>query len=128
MKTHFQKQLSRLIARYERANNVRMTGQLLGNLTQRSRNHLSNIMNDGLIPSAEATSALCRTLNATDEEYVAILMAGLRTKSEGPRKLQWLQEAMAQIDRIQGDLDAHAAFLKGKGLMTEFQQSRRNTP
>jgi hypothetical protein len=128
MKTHFQKQLSRLIARYERANNVRMTGQLMGNLTQRSRNHLSNIMNDGLIPSADATSALCRTLNATDEEYIAILMAGLRTKSEGPRKLQWLQEAMAQIDRIQGDLDAHAAFLKGKGLMTEFQQSRRNTP
>jgi transcriptional regulator with XRE-family HTH domain len=128
MKTPFQQELSRLIARYEAENNVRMTGTLMGSLTGRSRNHLSNIMNDGLVPSAEATTSLCRKLGATDTEFEAVLMAGLRTKSDGPRDLQWLKQAVHQIDRIQGVLDGYVCFLQEKGLADEFQQYRRSEP
>ena len=128
MSTPFQEEVSRLIASYEETQKVKMTGRLLGELTHRSRNHLSNIMNDGLVPSAEAVSAMCHVLGATPDAYVAILMAAMRTKSEGPRKLAWLEEAMTQIDRLQQELSHHAAFIEEKGLMDEFRQRNKETP
>lgn len=126
MKSPFQQEIALLIARYEAQKGVRVTGQLLGELTQRSRNHLSNIMNDGLVPSAEAVAVLCRVLEATQSESMAILMAGLRTKSEGPRQLHWLQESVRLIDQLEDELSAQRRYLEEQGLWEQFQKQRRS--
>lgn len=88
----------------------------------KSRNHISQIMNDGLVPSGEVLIQLAGVLGATDDELRELVLSAMRTKAGGrSRDTFWLKQALELTDSLMKHIEQYRAFLEKEGKLDEFQ-------
>ncbi|MCB9832708.1 MAG: helix-turn-helix transcriptional regulator [Planctomycetes bacterium] len=116
--TPLQAKVAELITAYERQHGTRLSGREIADRLGKSRNHLSQIMNDGLVPSGEALMSLADVLEASAEDRDDLVMAALRTKAGArSRDSFWLEKALELLD----ELGAMKRFLDDQGQAEAFR-------
>ncbi|MCA9323360.1 MAG: helix-turn-helix transcriptional regulator [Planctomycetes bacterium] len=111
--TPLQKQVNDLIARFEEREQRRVSGRELSTMLGKSRNHLSQILNDGLVPSGEVLVQFAKLLGASDEERRELLIAAMQTKVETrSRDSFWLQHALDLTGELMSQLRSHREFVR----------------
>ncbi len=89
----------------------------------KSQNLLSQIMNDGLVPSGEVLLLLGESLGANEEDRRELVMAAMRVKAESrSRDTFWLQHAIELTDSLVNRVDDMKRFLESNGQMDAFEQ------
>lgn len=121
--TPFQNRMNDLILRWESESGHRMTGGRLAGMLNKSRNLLSQIVNDGLVPSGAVIVDLSDVLGCDEEETTQLLLAAMQTKAgTRSRDTFWLREALGLVKLIQDRSDKKDEFMKEHGLLDAFKK------
>ena len=121
--TLLQRRVKELIERWEARKKERLSGGRLAALLGKSRNLLSQIMNDGLIPSGEVLMKLGRVLEADENEQRELVLAAMKTKAQGrARDTFWLQQALDLSEKLHQRVMALTEFLKVTEQLEEFER------
>ena len=119
--TPFQRKVQDLIDACEKREGLGMSGRELSLKLGKSRNHISQIMNDGLIPSGDMLQRLVRTLGGTLEDRRELALHAMRAKSVArTRDTYWLREALAAIADVERRLAWAEDFVATRGLLREY--------
>lgn len=121
--TPLQTMIGQLIENYEEAYGEALSGRELSSMLGKSRNHLSQIMNDGLIPSGDVLSKLCDVLEATEVERRELMLAAMRTKAQGrARDTFWLKRALEMCDDFQAEIEGLRQYLQKQGKLDDYEK------
>lgn len=119
--TPLQEKVQELISSYQERHSVDLSGRELSGLLGKSRNHLSQIMNDGLVPSGEVLVRLGEVLEADDEQKRDLLLCAMRTKaSTRARDAFWLEQALELTDGLMDRISSLEKYLRETGQHEEF--------
>jgi transcriptional regulator with XRE-family HTH domain len=120
--TPLQETVNKLIAEFEAKHERRLSGRELSAMIGKSRNHLSQIMNDGLVPSGEVLLRLGEALEASEELKRQLVLDAMRTKiGDRARDTFWLQHALELTDSLSDRLDSFETFLAQRGMLADFE-------
>jgi len=101
---------------YEEKVGQRISGRELSLRIGKSRNHISQILNDGLVPSGEVLSALGRHLEADDADMNRLLLSAMRTKViKRARDSYWLREALEMMSHVGHERNNLRRFIESSG-------------
>ncbi len=131
MATPFQNAVRRLIRRYEERHGAKLSGRELSLRVGKSPTHLSQILNDGLIPSGKALLALGRALDAAPSEIRDLLVQAMKTKARGrARDTFWLDAALEMSDELVHEISELRGYLESRGLLSAYDEGhqRRRRP
>jgi transcriptional regulator with XRE-family HTH domain len=121
--TPLQSKIRKLIHDHNRANDCSLSDRDVSALVGKSQNLLSQIMNDGLVPSGEVLLLLGEALGANEEERRELVMAAMRAKAESrSRDTFWLQHALELTDSLVSRVDEMKRFLESQGQLDAFEQ------
>lgn len=121
--TPLQNKVRELVAAFEARENRTVSGRELSSMLGKSRNHISQIMNDGLVPSGEVLIKLAEVLGASDEDLRELVLAAMRTKAGGrARDTFWLKQALELTDALMSNIEQYRAFLEQQGQLEAFQK------
>ncbi len=121
--TPLQAKIRKLIAEYNGSNDCRLTDRDVSAMVGKSQNLLSQIMNDGLVPSGEVLLLLGESLGASEEDRRELVMAAMRAKAESrSRDTFWLQHAIELTDSLVNRVDEMKRFLESQGQLDAFEQ------
>ena len=121
--TTLQTKIRQLIAAYDKANDCRLTDREVSLMIGKSQNLLSQIMNDGLVPSGEVLLLLGEALGAGEEDRRELVMAAMRSKAQSrTRDTFWLKHAIELTDSLVNRVDSMRQFLESQGQMDAFEQ------
>ncbi|MEE9394645.1 MAG: helix-turn-helix transcriptional regulator [Planctomycetota bacterium] len=119
--TPLQTKVSRLISDFELRQGRRISGRELSSRIGKSRNHLSQILNDGLVPSGEVLMKLAGVLELDKEMRDELVLDAMRTKVvDRARDCFWLEHALDLNDRNVARAGHYDTFLANRGLYDEF--------
>lgn len=125
--TPLQQKVLDLVAAFEAREGRSLSGRELSSMLGKSRNHISQIMNDGLVPSGEVLIKLAQVLGASDEELRDLVLSAMRTKAGGrARDTFWLKQALELTDALMSNVEQYRAFLEQQGQLEEFQRWLKN--
>ncbi len=117
--TPLQRMIEELIAAHERRHGRRLSGRQIADRLGKSRNHLSQIMNDGLVPSGETLFELAEILEAEPDQKDRLVMAAIETKAGArSRDAFWLRKALELLEELGRMKD----FLDEKGQAEAFRR------
>lgn len=121
--TPLQQLFKRLIEQWEAKHGEHMTGGKLAQILGKSRNLLSQIMNDGLVPSGEVLVKLGQVLEAGDDDIRELMISAMKTKALGrARDTFWLAQALELGEILNGRIKAFTQYLKETDQLEEFEQ------
>ena len=121
--TRLQAKIRQLISRYNEENDCRLSDRELSAKVGRSQNLMSQIMNDGLVPSGEVLLLIARALGATEDDERELVMAAMRAKVESrSRDTFWLQHALELTDSLVDRVDEMKKFLETQGQLDAFER------
>ncbi|MEZ6196868.1 MAG: helix-turn-helix transcriptional regulator [Planctomycetota bacterium] len=127
--TPLQETVYRLIADYEARNERKLSGRELSAMIGKSRNHLSQIMNDGLVPSGEVLLKLGEALEADEETQRQLVLDAMRTKiGDRARDTFWLRHALELTDSLVERVDGFEEFLSSAACSTTSRAGGRPRP
>jgi transcriptional regulator with XRE-family HTH domain len=121
--TILQRRVRELIERYEAKHSVKLSGGELSARLGKSRNHLSQILNDGLVPSGELLSRLAHVLEASEEDHRELLLCAMKVKAQGrARDTFWLQQALDLLEQLNGKIAVYVDYLQLHQRTQDFEQ------
>jgi transcriptional regulator with XRE-family HTH domain len=121
--TAFQTRINELIAKWEKDTGNKLSGGRLATMLNKSRNLLSQIVNDGLVPSGAVLVELADALGCDEDETTDLLLSAMQTKAATrSRDTFWLREALALVKLIQDRAEHKDEFLREHGLMDAFRK------
>ncbi len=121
--TLLQRRVKELIDRWEAKNSERLSGGRLATLLGKSRNLLSQIMNDGLIPSGEVLTKLGEVLGADETDQRELMLAAMKTKAQGrARDTFWLSQALDLTEKLHQRVIALTDYLNSTNQLEEFER------
>jgi len=118
--TPFQKEL---VTRLEAFGNSgeRMSGRQLSLLLGKSANHLSQMLNDGLVPSGQTILDMADVMGLSQEETDNLIRAGMETKAmQRSRDNFWINQTTRMLNRAEDELQIYRSFLDESGLTEAF--------
>ncbi|MAB89045.1 MAG: hypothetical protein CMJ90_06270 [Planctomycetes bacterium] len=120
VRTAFQVALVRVIEAYS-DDGGRMSGRKLSGLLGKSANHISQMLNDGFVPSGPAVLEMAGVLKLTDAERDALVRAAMETKaSQRSRDNFWINETRRMLAESDAEKERLVSFLASKGLLDAF--------
>ena len=121
--TPLQRHIRELIARYEVKHAMRLSGGELASRVGKSRNLMSQILNDGLIPSGEVVIRIGQALEADDDELRALLIDAMHSKAQSrARDTFWMQQALILTESLHQRVLAFTEYLKSKNQIEDFER------
>ena len=124
MTTPFQKELVRCLAAYS-AGGPALSGRQLSKLMGRSANHISQMLNDGLVPAGPSILEMAEVLELDREGTDRLVRAALVTKSEQrARDHFWIDETLRMLDEADRREAGYRAFLRRRGLLEACDAER----
>ena len=121
--TPLQQKIQDLIESYEHRTGMHISGRELSHMLGKSRNHLSQIMNDGLVPSGEVIALMAEVLGAEDEERRDLMIAAMRTKATGrARDTYWLDMALGMVEDTDERVEELEDYIRTKDLAADFEK------
>ena len=127
--TPLQEKVQYLLDEYAQRTGKPISGRELSARLGKSRNHLSQIMNDGLIPSGEVLVKLAKVLEVGQQEQRRLMLAALHTKAQSrARDSFWLRFSIDLSDDLMAQNEQYEAFLETIGRLREFQEWSQTSP
>lgn len=121
--TPLQKKVFDCVVKYESKHAVSLSGRELSLQLGKSRNHMSQIMNDGLVPSGDALVKFAEHLGCGDKETRDLLLAAMQTKAETrTRDGFWLSHALEFTSGLNDRVDLFIAYLESIGKLKDFER------
>ena len=121
VRTPFQQALVLCIEAYSR-NGQGMSGRKLSGLLGKSANHISQMLNDGFVPSGQAILDMARVLELTEAERDRLIRAAMETKAaQRSRDQFWINETSRMLKSADDERDRVRRFLQSKGLTSEYE-------
>lgn len=119
--TPFQKELVAAIDAYNK-DGTRMSGRMLSTLLGKSANHISQILNDGFVPSGPAILDMARVLELDTDGTDVLIRAAMETKaSQRSRDSFWITETTRMLKAADAEIGLYEAFLEERGLREDFE-------
>ena len=120
--TPLQEMISRLMLAYEKRVGRKVSGREFSTMLGKSRNHISQVLNDGLVPSGDVIVKLGEVLAVDDEERRELMMAAMETKAKGhSHDTFWLREAIAIVNNLTDDLACARDYVESHDLGDAFE-------
>ena len=118
-RTPFQRALAIHVREYTGRSGL--SGRGLSKAMGKSANHLSQIINDGLIPSGPALLDMTKFLGLDQDETDALIQAALITKMRGrSRDSFWLRESARLIEARDHEIKSMRDFLLRSSLYEDY--------
>ncbi|NRA94912.1 MAG: hypothetical protein HRU14_01740 [Planctomycetes bacterium] len=128
VRTPFQVTLVRFIETYS-DEGERMSGRKLSNLLGKSANHISQMLNDGFVPSGPAIVDMASVLKLTSSERDGLIRAAMETKaSQRSRDNFWINETWRMLAESDAEKERLVGFLAEQGLLDGFLAWSDNRP
>jgi hypothetical protein len=97
------------------------SGRSLSLSMGKSANHLSQILNDGLIPSGPGIIDMAAFLGLDQDGTDGLIRAAIRTKMEGrSRDSFWLRESARMLEAKEQEVDSMQRYLHRMGMYESF--------
>jgi hypothetical protein len=128
VRTPFQVILVRFIEAYSDGGE-RMSGRKLSNLLGKSANHISQMLNDGFVPSGPAIVDMASVLKLSESERDGLIRAAMETKaSQRSRDNFWINETWRMLAESDAEKERLVSFLAEQGLLDGFLAWSDNRP
>ncbi|MAG57755.1 MAG: hypothetical protein CMJ83_15820 [Planctomycetes bacterium] len=125
VQTPFQRSLVGFIDGYSK-DGQRMSGRKLSQLLGKSANHISQMLNDGFIPSGPAILEMAEVLRLGQDDTDELIRGAMQTKaSQRSRDNFWINETNRMLEAMEARHEAYEAFLKKEGLEERFDSYAR---
>jgi len=119
--TPFQRELVRLLERFG-SQGERISGRQLSLMLGKSANHLSQMLNDGLVPSGQTILDMASVMGLDEAETDRLIRAAMETKAlQRSRDSFWIKQTTRMLRRAEEDLATYRSFLEQAGLMEAFE-------
>ena len=121
IETPFQKEL---VARLEAFGNKgeRVSGRQLSLLLGKSANHLSQMLNDGLVPSGQTILDMADVMVLSQAEADALIRAAMETKAaQRSRDNFWINQTTRMLRQAETEIQVYRSFLDQSGLIEAFE-------
>lgn len=100
---------------------VALSGRQLSLLMGRSPNHMSQIVNDGFIPSGQTILEMAEVLHLDRAQTDALIRAALETKvKQRSRDQFWILQTKRMLEASEKEARAVRDFLEAEGLKARF--------
>jgi hypothetical protein len=124
VQTPFQKELVSHIESYVEGE-VHMSGRQMSTLLGRSANHVSQMMNDGLVPSGAAILEMAEVLHLDRAATDRLIRAAMETKAgQRSRDNFWIAESLRMIEGFEDEKKAFEEFLDLEGVRKAWESFR----
>lgn len=128
VRTPFQEVLVREIEAYSN-DGQRMSGRRLSQMLGKSGNHISQMLNDGFVPSGPAILEIAEILELDAERTDALIRAAMLTKAgQRSRDQFWINETLRMLDREADKRSMMTEFLTEEGLLGRFIEWKKSRP
>lgn len=122
VRTPFQRSLVRFIEGYS-VDGQRMSGRRLSSLLGKSANHISQMLNDGFVPSGPAILEMADVLELTPPQRDQLIRAAMETKAaQRSRDNFWINETWRMLEDADTEKERLMAFLGERGLVDAFAE------
>lgn len=123
--TPFQRELVGILESYG-AGKERISGRQLSRKLGKSANHLSQMLNDGLVPSGQTILEMCRILDLDEDTRDGLIRAAMETKAQQrSRDNFWINHTTRMLHKLEEQLRLHRAFLEQGSLKASFERFLR---
>lgn len=121
VQTPFQRALVDFIAAYSKGGE-KMSGRRLSELVGKSANHISQMLNDGFVPSGKAILEMAEVLDLAPPQTDHLIRAAMETKaSQRSRDSFWINQSTRMLAEAEGERELVMAFLEREGLVEAFE-------
>lgn len=123
IQTPFQKVLVGHFERFAHDKGVSLSGRQFSVLFGRSANHISQMLNDGFVPSGETILEMAEKMHLDREGTDQLIRAALETKAgKRSRDHFWINETLRMLKKADADRSDVLAFLKKQGIAEAFEK------
>ncbi len=121
VRTPFQQALVASIESYSKRGE-RMSGRKLSGLLGKSANHISQMLNDGFVPSGDAILEMATVLELSPEERDRLIRAAMETKAtQRSRDHFWINETWRMLNEADAERSQIRSFLEQRGLTADYE-------
>ena len=125
--TPFQKSLVDCLEGYT-AGPKRMSGRQLSLLLGKSANHISQMLNDGLVPSGQTILEMADVLKLDQAETDVLIRAAMETKAnQRSRDNFWINQTNRILKQADAELAQFREFVSRNGMADAWQQFKVTT-
>jgi hypothetical protein len=121
VKTPFQREL---VAHFQRlaGGEGELSGRQISNILGRSANHVSQMLNDGFVPSGESIVEMAELLKLDRAQTDRLIRAAMETKAaQRSRDNFWIRETLRMLSAAERERKTFEAFLEARDLAGEFR-------
>ena len=118
----FQMELVRALEAYTDGNK-RMSGRQLSLILGKSANHISQMLNDGLVPSGQTILEMAEVLELDQGGTDRLIRSAMETKAaQRSRDNFWINQTSRMLRSADDELASCQAFIAEAGLSSAFEQ------